>query len=132
MSPRDERTSEHRLHEMKPGVSSNSRVGVSGSLSPSVSECSPEGTARSRKMQTGDSRTRALKAAGHCSLVLFVEEGFQAGIACAADGKACAVREDCHFAVFAVGLDARDALEVDEVGAVDTYEESRVERQFEA
>ena len=76
--------------------------------------------------------TRALNAAVQCSLVLFVEEGFQAGIACAADGKACAVREDCHFAVFAVGLDARDALEVDEVGAVDTYEESRVERQFEA
>src|SRR6516162_3004829 len=76
--------------------------------------------------------TRALNAAGHCSLVLFVEEGFQAGIACAADGKAYAVREDCHFAVFAVGLDARDALEVDEVGAVDTHEESRVKRQFEA
>ena len=61
-----------------------------------------------------------------------VEEGFEAGVARAADGEASAVGEDGDAAVFAVRLDAGDALEIHDVGTMNTDEAIGVEAGFEA
>src|SRR2546427_9489534 len=61
-----------------------------------------------------------------------VEEGFQAGVAGAADRQARAVGENRQAAVLAIGFDANDALEIHDVRAVDTYETVRVEASFES
>src|SRR5260370_15650152 len=49
----------------------------------------------------------------------FVEEGFEAGVACAANGKARAVGENGPAAVPAIKLDAHHPLEIHHVRAGD-------------
>ena len=61
-----------------------------------------------------------------------VEEGFEAGVAGAADGEAGAVGENGEAAVFAVGLDADDAFEIYDVGAMNAHEAGGIEAGFDA
>src|SRR6266568_9255611 len=61
-----------------------------------------------------------------------VEEGFEAGVAGAADGQARAVGENSQAAVLAVGLDAHHAFEIHDVRAVDAHKAVRIEASFEA
>ena len=61
-----------------------------------------------------------------------VEKFTEAGVTCAADGELCSVVEHGDVAIFPVRLDASDAFEVDDVGAVDAKESRRVEGGFEA
>src|SRR5437660_3345701 len=75
---------------------------------------------------------RAYKEGRRALLLAFVEEGFEAGVAGAADGEACAVGENREAAVLAVGLGAGDALEVHDVGAVDTHETVWVKARFQS
>src|SRR5882762_3653615 len=77
---------------------------------------------------------RANPALGMTSkrLFAFVEEGFEAGVAGAADGQASAVGENGQAAVLAVGLDAHEAFKVHDVGAVDAHEAGRIEAGFQA
>src|SRR5216683_3776343 len=62
----------------------------------------------------------------------FVEKGFKTGEAGPADGQARAVGENGQAAVLAVGLDARDALQVHDVRAVDAHEAVGIEAGFQA
>ncbi len=61
-----------------------------------------------------------------------VEEGFEAGVAGAADGQARAVGENSQAAVLAVGLDAHHAFEIHDVRAVDAHKAVRIEASFQA
>jgi hypothetical protein len=61
-----------------------------------------------------------------------IEKFAEAGVTSAADGELCSVVEHGDVAVFAVGLDAGDSFEVDDVGAVDAKESRRIEGGFEA
>ena len=61
-----------------------------------------------------------------------VEKFAKAGVSGAADGELCSVVEHRDVAIFAVGLDAGDSFEVDDIGAVDAKESRRVEGGFEA
>src|ERR1700735_2708605 len=61
-----------------------------------------------------------------------VEESAEAGVAGAADGELRAVGEDGDVSVLRVGLDLDDALQVDDVGAVNAEKTRRVERGFQA
>jgi hypothetical protein len=63
---------------------------------------------------------------------LAIEEFAEAGVTGAADGELCSVVEHRDVAIFAVGLDAGDSFEIDDVGAVDAKESRRVEGGFEA
>src|ERR1700722_5241063 len=62
---------------------------------------------------------------------LAVEEGFQAGVARAADGDLNAAAEHGDVGVFAVRLDLRDAFKIDDVGAMDAQKAGRVEGRFQ-
>jgi len=61
-----------------------------------------------------------------------VEEGFEAGVAGAADRQARTVGEDGQAAVLAVRLDAHNALEIHDVRAVDAHKAARIEASFQA
>src|SRR5229473_5321031 len=61
-----------------------------------------------------------------------VEEGFEAGVAGAANRQARAVGENGEAAVLAVGLDACDAFEIHDVRAVDADEAVWIQAGFEA
>ncbi len=63
---------------------------------------------------------------------LAVEEGAEAGVTGAADGEPRAIVEDGDVAILGVGLDAGDAFEIDDVGAMDAQEAGRIERGLEA
>jgi len=65
-------------------------------------------------------------------LLAFVEKGFEAGVACTGYGQARAVGENGQAAVFAIRLDAHDAFEIHDVGAVDAHEGVWIEAGFEA
>jgi len=129
-----------RLHPfMRDTIRLHGNIRRPSRVSASESECSrrkyhPQTKGRgksSSRTPLGSQSGRAFRLTPGCSLVLFVQEGFEAGVAGATDGEPHAVRKDGHLTVFAIRLDARDALEVHEVGAVDAHEESRVERQLE-
>src|SRR5260370_27446780 len=60
------------------------------------------------------------------------EEGFEAGITGAAHRQTRAIAENRQPAVLAVRLDARDAFQVHDVGAVDAHEPVRVKASFQA
>jgi hypothetical protein len=63
---------------------------------------------------------------------LAIEKFAEAGVTGAADGELCSVVEHGDVAIFTVRLDAGDALEVDDVRAVDAKKSRRVEGGFEA
>ena len=67
-----------------------------------------------------------------CCRWLAIEKFAEAGVTGAADGELRSVVEHGDVAIFAVGLDAGDAFEVDDVGAMDAEEARRVEGGFEA
>src|ERR1700683_4419263 len=60
-----------------------------------------------------------LSSPRRCGRDLSVEESAEAGVAGAADGELGAVGEDGDVSVLCVGLDFDDALQVDDVGAMD-------------
>src|SRR6266851_4168093 len=61
-----------------------------------------------------------------------VEKGFEAGVTGAAHRQTRAIAENRQPAVLAVRLDARDAFQVHDVGAVDAHEPVRVKASFQA
>src|ERR1700704_2133344 len=70
--------------------------------------------------------------AGWTGLRFLIQEGPQSGITAAADRKLLSAAQDDDIVVLAIGLDFRDSLQVDDIGAVNAKETLRVEGSFQA